>query len=155
MCVLFLFGCLFVCLRLSLFLGLLCMFFDTFFATGKTTTFGMLTGDIGMSGGEAWIQDYSVLTQMNKVRQHIGYTPQFDALCPLLTGRETLEMFAQLKGVPSKAIPKLVNWIISSLHLTKYADRTSDVYSGGNKRKLSVGVALIGQPPLLLLDEVS
>ena len=63
-------------------------------------------------------------------------------------------MFAQLKGIPAKAVPGLVDWIIRSLHLTKYADKTSDVYSGGNKRKLSVGVALIGQPPLLLLDEV-
>ncbi|XP_076852845.1 phospholipid-transporting ATPase ABCA1-like [Brachyhypopomus gauderio] len=66
---------------------------------GKTTTFKMLTGDIPPSGGEAFLNGYSVCADMQQVHQNMGYCPQFDALDDLLTAREHLEFYSRLRGV--------------------------------------------------------
>ncbi|XP_057649320.1 retinal-specific phospholipid-transporting ATPase ABCA4 [Chionomys nivalis] len=120
---------------------------------GKTTTFKMLTGDTTVTSGDATIAGKSVLTSMSDVHQNMGYCPQFDAIDDLLTGREHLYLYARLRGVPAEDIEKVANWGIQSLGLSLYADRLVGTYSGGNKRKLSTAIALIGCPPLLLLDE--
>lgn len=122
---------------------------------GKTTTFKMLTGDCALTAGEAWLDGYSITSDVLEVRQRMGYCPQFDALCDLLTGRETLYLYARLRGIPESAIPELVDWTIEHLQLKRWADRVTKSYSGGNKRKLSVGVAMLGTPPVLFLDEPS
>uniref|UniRef100_A0A3Q3DGY5 ATP binding cassette subfamily A member 1 n=1 Tax=Hippocampus comes TaxID=109280 RepID=A0A3Q3DGY5_HIPCM len=95
---------------------------------GKTTTFKMLTGD-------------TVVTR----HRNMGYCPQFDAVNELLTGREHLELYAILRGV--------AEWGIRKLGLLKYADKAAGSYSGGNLRKLSTAMALIGAPPVVFLDE--
>uniref|UniRef100_A0A2R5LC21 Putative lipid exporter abca1 n=1 Tax=Ornithodoros turicata TaxID=34597 RepID=A0A2R5LC21_9ACAR len=120
---------------------------------GKTTTFKMLTGDTVVTGGNATISGYSIRTQLDFARQHIGYCPQFDALDPLLTGWEHLEFYARLRGVPEKHIRKVADWGIRKLGLQIYAHRCSGTYSGGNKRKLNTAIALVGNPPLVFLDE--
>uniref|UniRef100_A0A3P8YR45 ABC transporter domain-containing protein n=1 Tax=Esox lucius TaxID=8010 RepID=A0A3P8YR45_ESOLU len=119
---------------------------------GKTTTFKMLTGDIAVSGGEAFLNGYSIRTEMREVHQNMGYCPQFDALNDLLTGREHLEFYARLRGVPEKEVP-MVTWGIQKLGLVKYSNKAAGTYSGGNKRKLSTAMALIGCPPVVFLDE--
>lgn len=62
-------------------------------------------------------------------------------------------MFARLRGVPEVEVQSLVSSLIRRLDLTEHADKPSYTYSGGNKRKLSTAIALIGDPPLVLLDE--
>ncbi|KAG1680694.1 ATP-binding cassette sub-family A member 1 [Nymphon striatum] len=104
---------------------------------GKTSTFKMLTGDINVTAGNAYLNGYSILNDIDNVRQNLGYCPQFDALNHLLTGREHLKFYARLRGVPPKYIQKEVSWAIEKLGLSNYADRPSGTYSGGNKRKLS------------------
>uniref|UniRef100_A0A8D3D687 ABC transporter domain-containing protein n=1 Tax=Scophthalmus maximus TaxID=52904 RepID=A0A8D3D687_SCOMX len=124
---------------------------------GKTTTFKMLTGDIPVSGGEAFLNGYSIRTEMRDVHQNLGYCPQFDAINDLLTGREHLEFYARLRGVPEHEITMVT--ITSSgstcacLGLVKYSNKSAGTYSGGNKRKLSTAIALIGCPPVIFLDE--
>lgn len=120
---------------------------------GKTTTFKMLTGDTTVTSGDATVAGKSILTNISDVHQNMGYCPQFDAIDDLLTGREHLYLYARLRGVPAEDIEKVANWGIQSLGLSLYADRLVGTYSGGNKRKLSTAIALIGCPPLLLLDE--
>lgn len=120
---------------------------------GKTTTFKMLTGDTTVTSGDATIAGKSILTNMSDIHQNMGYCPQFDAIDDLLTGREHLYLYARLRGVPAEEIEKVANWGIQSLGLSLYADRLVGTYSGGNKRKLSTAIALLGCPPLLLLDE--
>eukprot|EP00050_Salpingoeca_kvevrii_P017794 m.68315 g.68315 ORF g.68315 m.68315 type:complete len:2462 (-) comp7733_c0_seq1:119-7504(-) len=122
---------------------------------GKTSTFKMLTGDTRVTSGQAWVCGHSVLTKMQKVQQSIGYVPQFDALNGLLTGSETLYLYARLRGIPERRIAGVVREVLQSLRLTQYASRPSQTYSGGNKRKLSVALALLGNPRLLFLDEPS
>uniref|UniRef100_A0A7N6A5R9 ABC transporter domain-containing protein n=1 Tax=Anabas testudineus TaxID=64144 RepID=A0A7N6A5R9_ANATE len=120
---------------------------------GKTTTFKMLTGDTDVSSGEATVAGYSILTEILDVHQNMGYCPQFDATDELLTGREHLYLYARLRGVPESEIPRVAEWGIQKLGLTEYASRCAGTYSGGNKRKLSTAIAMIGCPALVLLDE--
>uniref|UniRef100_A0A8C5ANL4 ATP-binding cassette, sub-family A (ABC1), member 4b n=1 Tax=Gadus morhua TaxID=8049 RepID=A0A8C5ANL4_GADMO len=120
---------------------------------GKTTTFKMLTGDSDVSAGEATVLGYSILSDILDVHQNMGYCPQFDAIDELLTGREHLYLYARLRGVPESEIPRVAAWGIQKLGLTEYAGRCAGTYSGGNKRKLSTAIAMIGCPALVLLDE--
>ncbi|NXA34061.1 ABCA4 protein, partial [Eudromia elegans] len=120
---------------------------------GKTTTFKMLTGDTDVTSGDAVVAGNSILTHISNVRQNMGYCPQFDAIDDLLTGREHLYLYARLRGVPAEEIKRVAEWGIQKLGLPVYADQLAGTYSGGNKRKLSTAIALIGCPPLVLLDE--
>ncbi|KAJ7410443.1 retinal-specific atp-binding cassette transporter isoform x1 [Willisornis vidua] len=120
---------------------------------GKTTTFKMLTGDTDVTSGDAVVAGNSILTHISNVHQNMGYCPQFDAIDDLLTGREHLYLYARLRGVPAEEIKRVAEWGIQKLGLPLYADHLAGTYSGGNKRKLSTAIALIGCPPLVLLDE--
>ncbi|XP_068012331.1 phospholipid-transporting ATPase ABCA7 isoform X1 [Melanerpes formicivorus] len=120
---------------------------------GKTSTFKMLTGDTEVTLGEAWLKGHSVLSDLQSVQQHMGYCPQFDAITDLLTGREHLEFYSRLRGVPEEETPKVAQWGIAKLGLVPHADRPAGKYSGGNKRKLSTAIALLGSPPVVFLDE--
>ncbi|XP_056379091.1 retinal-specific phospholipid-transporting ATPase ABCA4 isoform X2 [Hyla sarda] len=120
---------------------------------GKTTTFKMLTGDIEVTSGDATVAGYSILTDITDVHQNMGYCPQFDAIDELLTGREHLQLYARLRGVPEEEVNMVAEWGIEKLGLKRYADQSAGTYSGGNKRKLSTAIALIGCPPVVLLDE--
>uniref|UniRef100_A0A4W4EB89 P-type phospholipid transporter n=1 Tax=Electrophorus electricus TaxID=8005 RepID=A0A4W4EB89_ELEEL len=120
---------------------------------GKTTTFKMLTGDSVVTSGEAFLAGKSVLTEIDEVHQNMGYCPQFDAINDLLTGREHLEFYAILRGVPEKEVCEVAEWGIRKLGLVKYVDKAAGSYSGGNMRKLSTAIALIGGPPVVFLDE--
>ncbi|XP_061079781.1 phospholipid-transporting ATPase ABCA3 [Conger conger] len=126
-----------------------------FNGAGKTTTFKMLTGDEAVTSGDAYIDGYSILRDIKKVQQRIGYCPQFDALLDHMTGRETLSMYARLRGIPEKYVSGCVENVLRSLLLEPHADKLIRGYSGGNKRKLSAGIALIGGPPVIFLDEPS
>uniref|UniRef100_A0A671VTM3 ATP-binding cassette sub-family A member 2 n=1 Tax=Sparus aurata TaxID=8175 RepID=A0A671VTM3_SPAAU len=120
---------------------------------GKTTTFKMLTGDECTTGGEAFINGNSILKDLLRVQQSIGYCPQFDALFDDLTAKEHLELYTRLRGIPWKDQERVVQWALEKLELSKYADKPAGTYSGGNKRKLSTAIALIGYPSLIFLDE--
>uniref|UniRef100_A0A8C8BKV6 P-type phospholipid transporter n=1 Tax=Otus sunia TaxID=257818 RepID=A0A8C8BKV6_9STRI len=120
---------------------------------GKTTTFKMLTGDTDVTSGDAVVAGNSILTHISNVHQNMGYCPQFDAIDDLLTGREHLYLYARLRGIPADEIKRVAEWGIQKLGLPMYADHLAGTYSGGNKRKLSTAIALIGCPPLILLDE--
>ncbi|TWW61312.1 ATP-binding cassette sub-family A member 2 [Takifugu flavidus] len=116
---------------------------------GKTTTFKMLTGDECTTGGEAFINGSSILKDLLHVQQSIGYCPQFDALFDDLTATEHLQLYTRLRGIPWKDQQRVVQWALEKLELSKYADKPAGTYSGGNKRKLSTAIALIGYPSLL------
>ncbi|GLH10706.1 Multidrug resistance protein homolog 49 [Gryllus bimaculatus] len=120
---------------------------------GKTTTFKMMTGDEKISEGDAFLNGLSIKYHMKKVHQLIGYCPQFDALIEEMTGRETLHMFCLLRGIPGYQIPRIVDELADELLFTKHIDKKVKEYSGGNKRKLSTAVALVGDPPVVFLDE--
>ncbi len=128
---------------------------------GKTSTFRMITGEFAPTRGDTRVlapegdaKGYvSVHDELSRARRAMGYCPQFDGLQPNMTGREHLQFYAQIRGVPTRDIDGVVNRLVRKMSLEKYADRAAGTYSGGNKRKLSVAVALVGEPSVVLLDE--
>ena len=71
-----------------------------------------------------------------------------------LTGREHLELFAQLRGIEPAEIPMIATNLLQLLQLGEHADKAVGEYSGGNRRKLCCAIALVGTPAVLFLDEV-
>jgi ABC-type multidrug transport system ATPase subunit len=122
---------------------------------GKTTTLKMLSGDVIPTAGTAYLGGHNIMTNVVEVRRLIGYCPQFDALHQRLTGKETLEFYGRIRGIPEDRLPSMIEYLLGRLSLTQYADVPAGQYSGGNRRKLSVGVALIGNPKIVFLDEPS
>jgi ATP-binding cassette subfamily A (ABC1) protein 3 len=120
---------------------------------GKTTTLSILTGDQKPTSGTGFINGFSVLDQLPDVQRQIGYCPQFDPLLDLMTGREHLRMYARLKGVKEEGLEGSVVKLLDAVGLAKYADKVSGSYSGGNKRKLSLAIALVGEPRAIFLGE--
>ncbi|KAL9700792.1 hypothetical protein quinque_004233 [Culex quinquefasciatus] len=120
---------------------------------GKTTTFKMMTGDVRFSSGAAWVEGISLQSSMGEVYQRIGYCPQFDALLDDLTGRETLRIYALLRGVRAEDIRGVTLTLAEDLNFLKHVDKKTKQYSGGNKRKLSTAIALMGNPSVVYLDE--
>lgn len=116
---------------------------------GKTTTFKMLTGDHSISHGDAYVDGISVKKELNSVYKRIGYCPQFDALIEDLTGREILRIYCLLRGIPSKDISQLTIRVSNELNFQKHLDKKVREYSGGNKRKLSTAIALLGDPTVV------
>ncbi|GMI21052.1 hypothetical protein TeGR_g11943 [Tetraparma gracilis] len=124
---------------------------------GKTTTLGILTGETSATAGETFVAGFDVGTGagLKEARKRIGFCPQEDPILELMTGRETLRMFARLRGIPAPAVESTVNRLLIAVGLGPHADKCAGAYSGGNKRKLSLGVALIGDPSVLFIDEAS
>lgn len=120
---------------------------------GKTTTFKMMTGDEKISLGAAYVQGLNLKTDMTNVYHKIGYCPQFDALLDNLTGRENLKIFCLLRGVRPVNIKNISEDLGKTFGFTKHMDKKTKNYSGGNKRKLSAAIAVIGSPAIIYMDE--
>jgi ABC-type multidrug transport system ATPase subunit len=122
---------------------------------GKTTTMRMITGDIEADEGDVFLSGWSVKSNRDKARRHLGYCPQFDALPDKLTARETLNYYAQIRGIAKADIPSTVEAMIQRMCLEAHQHQLCEHLSGGNKRKLSTAMSLIGEPDVVLLDEPS
>ncbi|XP_010554823.1 PREDICTED: ABC transporter A family member 1 [Tarenaya hassleriana] len=122
---------------------------------GKTTTLSMLSGEETPTSGTAFVFGKDIVASPKAIRQHIGYCPQFDALFEHLTVKEHLELYARIKGVVNHRIDNVVTEKMVEFDLLKHANKPSFTLSGGNKRKLSVAIAMIGDPPIVILDEPS
>eukprot|EP00775_Hariotina_reticulata_P013231 gene13231-13362_t len=122
---------------------------------GKTTTINCLTGILPPSGGSMLVCGKSLATQggLDRVRPQIGVCPQFDVLWTELTGLEHLVVAGHVKGIsPSQVRPQAVE-LLQRVQLLPAAGVRSAAYSGGMKRRLSVALALTGDPKVLYLDE--
>lgn len=122
---------------------------------GKTTTFKNLTNDIVATSGETTINGMDVNRDFAKVRKLIGYCPQHDAIFDLMTVEEHLDYYSRIKGILKEKRLELINKQIKELNLEEHRKKAAGTLSGGNKRKLSVAMAVIGNPPIILLDEPS
>ncbi|KAJ8764040.1 hypothetical protein K2173_004931 [Erythroxylum novogranatense] len=122
---------------------------------GKTTTINCLTGNLPVTSGEALIYGHSIRssTGMSNIRKIIGVCPQFDILWDALTGEEHLHLFANIKGLAKDSISSEAKELLENVGLTAKAKVRTRSYSGGMKRRLSVAIALMGDPKLVILDE--
>ena len=124
---------------------------------GKSSTISLIRGDIHPSthingGGDVLIEDISIISKRAAARGHLGVCPQFDAM-DAMTVTEHLDFYARARGVPDPKVS--VDAILHATSLVRFHDRLASKLSGGNKRKLSLGIALMGNPSVLLLDEPS
>ncbi|KAB0347715.1 hypothetical protein FD754_012572 [Muntiacus muntjak] len=120
---------------------------------GKTTTCSILTGLITPSSGKAFINGYEISQDMLQIRKSMGWCPQHDILYDNLTVAEHLHFYAQLKGLPRQKCPEEVKRMLHVLGLEEKRDSQSKFLSGGMRRKLSIGIALITGSKVLMLDE--
>ncbi|XP_056205868.1 ATP-binding cassette sub-family A member 10-like isoform X2 [Falco biarmicus] len=122
---------------------------------GKTTLLNVLSGLTLPSEGSATIYDYrlSEIGDREAIREMIGICPQSDIQFEVLTVKENLKTFAEIKGIKSKEVDQEVQNILELLDISNIQDTQAEKLSGGQKRKLSIGIAMLGNPQVLFLDE--
>ena len=121
----------------------------------QTSALKMMTAEEALSGGRLEISGRAVTGRQSSVYSQLGYCPQFDTVWPRIRLREHLQLFARIRGVPEQDIGGLVENYTRGLHLEEHADKFVKDCSGGTKRKLSYGIAMVGNPRIVLLDEPS
>ncbi|WP_030450110.1 ABC transporter ATP-binding protein [Herbidospora cretacea] len=120
---------------------------------GKTTTISMLVGLLKPDSGTVVVGGADLATDPMAAKAKIGYVPQEIALYPDLTGRENLRFFCRLFGLPRREVRGRVEEVLDLVGLADRADAKLDTYSGGMKRRINIGAALLHRPELLILDE--
>jgi ABC-2 type transport system ATP-binding protein len=120
---------------------------------GKTTTLRMLATLLPPSGGKASVAGCDLLTQPDRVRERIGYVSQAGGSDYEVVGRFELIFQCRLYGMTRAAATKRAAELIEMLELEICADRPVKTYSGGQKRRLDIGLGLVHNPQLLFLDE--
>jgi ATP-binding cassette subfamily A (ABC1) protein 3 len=115
----------------------------------------MLTGLIQATKGVAKAFDLNIFNEMDDFRKILGVCPQHDVLFEFLTPREHLELFALFKGTSSDRVNQEVDAMIRDIDLVEVQNQLAGTLSGGQKRKLSVGIAMIGDSKVVILDEPS
>ncbi|OBG74880.1 ABC transporter ATP-binding protein [Mycobacterium sp. E2462] len=120
---------------------------------GKTTMVRMLTTLTPVQRGELRIFGMDARRQTTDIRSNIGYVPQQLSIEPALTGRQNVEWFARLYGVPRGQRAARVAQALAAMDLLDVSDRLAGAYSGGMVRRLEVAQALVNRPSLLVLDE--
>ncbi|MGO4597394.1 ABC transporter ATP-binding protein [Terrabacter sp. 2RAF25] len=118
---------------------------------GKTTAVKILATLLTADGGTACVSGHDVGSEPAKVRESISLTGQFAAVDEILTGRENLVLVAQLRRVAEPG--RVADGLLARFGLTEAGGRRAGTYSGGMKRRLDIAMSLIGDPPVLFLDE--
>ena len=118
---------------------------------GKSTMIKTMLGMEKADSGMALVLDHSMPDR--HILGDIGYMAQSDALYEALSGQENLEFFGQLKGLSKKALNDEIAYVAQVVDLTEHLNKAVSGYSGGMKRRLSLAIALLGNPQLLILDE--
>ena len=121
---------------------------------GKSTLIHMVTGLYPPTSGTVYVAGYDITTQLDQVYLNIGVCPQHDILWDDLTCEEHLLFYARLRGVPASQELETCRRALEEVKLTKYTNKVSKGLSGGEKRRLSIAISLLGDDvPLVLLDE--
>ncbi|KAG8276976.1 hypothetical protein J6590_052894 [Homalodisca vitripennis] len=121
--------------------------------SGKTTTFKVLTGDVLPDRGNAFMYEYSVLSERETYLKNVGYCPQENAFTNDMTVHETLTFIAKLRGIPRGEVSDEVERWMKVLGIEQHSRKLTGALSGGTKRKLSTSMSLIGDPVVVFLDE--
>ena len=120
---------------------------------GKTTSMRMLATLVKPSGGTAKIDGHDLTDEAHKVRKVIGYVSQNGGLDQYFTAKENLIFQAQLYGLTKSDATKRADELIAALKLESFAHRVVTTYSGGQRRRVDIAMALMHKPKLLFLDE--
>ena len=121
---------------------------------GKSTSFRCFCKEEKPDKGSIEINGINI-SDFTKKQPIIGYCPQFDCVFEYLTPRENLNFYAGLKGIKEESLSLIVDTLLDKLDLTEYENMLTQKLSGGNKRKLSVGISLLCRPSIIFMDEPS
>ncbi|XP_041433405.1 ABC-type organic anion transporter ABCA8-like [Xenopus laevis] len=122
---------------------------------GKTTLLNILSGMCPTSGGAATVYNYkpSNMSHLEEIKKRVGFCPQVDIKFDPLTVKENLTVFAMIKGIPLNQIADKIRKVLSDLQMNDMENIEANKLSGGQKRKLTFAIAILGDPQILLLDE--
>ncbi|MFJ8685329.1 ABC transporter ATP-binding protein [Micromonospora wenchangensis] len=118
---------------------------------GKTTLVRILATLLRPDGGTAHVHGFDVTTEGARVRESVSLTGQFAAVDEILTGRENLVLVARLRHLPDPG--RVADDLLGRFALTDAGGRRVGTYSGGMRRRLDIAMSLIGDPPVIFLDE--
>jgi ABC-2 type transport system ATP-binding protein len=118
---------------------------------GKTTLVRILSTLLSADAGTATVHGFDVASKPGDVRQSISLTGQFAAVDEVLTGRENLVLVARLRHLTNPGA--IADELLTRFSLTDAAGRKASTYSGGMRRRLDIAMSLIGNPPVIFLDE--
>ncbi len=120
---------------------------------GKTTAISVISTLLPPTSGEAYVNGHDVRTEPMAVRQSLGVVPQDLALYGNLTGLENLRFWGEMRGLTGATLKREIDEKLELTGLTERAGDRVNTYSGGMKRRLNLAVGLLGNPPLVMLDE--
>ena len=121
--------------------------------SGKTTMVRILSTILAPTSGTATVDGYDVVTQPNEVRRRIGLAGQYATVDENLTGLENLRMIGSLNHLEKSFVLRRAKQLLDEFGLNDAANRNVKTYSGGMRRRLDLGAALMARPPILFLDE--
>jgi ABC-2 type transport system ATP-binding protein len=120
---------------------------------GKTTLVSIVAGLRRLDAGEVRICGVDVVADPRVARRRLGFAPQELGVCPVLSARENLRLFGELAGLRRRELAERIGEVSDGLDLGAFLDRPVRPLSGGEQRRVHTGLALMGRPQLLILDE--
>eukprot|EP01080_Neovahlkampfia_damariscottae_P005091 gene5091-8690_t len=120
---------------------------------GKSTTFKMICGLLKPTSGSIKINNLDIFENIDLIHSFLGVCSQDDIFFEKLTAKEHLKIFGEIKGIKKNEIEKRILNALNEVGLFEFKDQIVSEFSGGMKRKLSIAIALIGNPKFIILDE--
>ena len=120
---------------------------------GKTTTISMICGLLTRDSGRVTLQGRELDTTTIDVKAAIGFVPQEVAIYPDLSARENLRFFGKLYDLSGRELDARIDRVLETIGLADRGDERTDAFSGGMKRRLNIGLGMLNDPVLLVLDE--
>ena len=120
---------------------------------GKSTTIRMLCGILAPSGGSGTVAGFDIRTEAEKIKSRIGYMSQRFSLYEDLTVEENIDFYSGIYRIPPEKKEKRKEWVIEMANLEEHRQARVSILSGGWKQRLSLGCAILHEPPLIFLDE--
>ncbi len=120
---------------------------------GKSTVISMLSCLLEPTAGEAWVMGHSILKEPQQVKSCLGVVPQEIALYPDLSARENLNFWGRMYGKRGQELSQRVDEVLEVIGLSSRQDDRVETFSGGMKRRVNIGVALLHKPDLIIMDE--
>lgn len=122
---------------------------------GKTSILSILMGTLGYNQGACGVQGHAIPEDILGAYKVLGYCPQFDVLFDFMTTYECLYFYGMVKGIPEPMLDGVVSTCLRCLGLEQHRDKNTKDLSGGNKRRLCVAIAFMGNPKVVIMDEPS
>lgn len=122
---------------------------------GKSTLVAIIAGLLRPEAGKIWIDGVDALAQGERARARLSLTPQEAGLYPTISGWDNLRFFGELAGLRRSSLRKKMLHLAEALDLESFLDQPAHQLSGGQARRLHIGMALMNSPRLVLLDEAT